>query len=74
MEEGKAVDVVFRDYSKAFDTVSHPILDELSSCEMNRSMLRWVMNQLDGGSPRAVEMGLHLAGSQALVLFPWALF
>lgn len=57
LDERKAVDVVFLDCSKAFDTISHPILDKLSSCELNRSMLRWVMNQPDG-SPRAVEMGL----------------
>ncbi|KAK4818859.1 LOW QUALITY PROTEIN: hypothetical protein QYF61_020078 [Mycteria americana] len=49
VDEGKAVDVVFLDSSKAFDTVPHSIvLDKLFSCEMSRYMMCWVKNWLKG--------------------------
>jgi len=47
MNEGKAVDVVFLNFSKAFDTVPHStLLDKLSNCEMGRCTLCWVKNWL----------------------------
>jgi len=48
-DEGKAVDVLFLDFSRAFDTVLHSILlDKLSSCGMSRFMVCWVKNWLKG--------------------------
>ena len=42
VDEGKAADVVFLDFSKAFDTVSLGILlDKLSNCGMSGFMVCW---------------------------------
>ncbi|KAK4832485.1 hypothetical protein QYF61_023532 [Mycteria americana] len=55
VDEGKAVDIVFLDFSKAFDTVPHSILlDKLSNCGMSRFMVHWVKNWLKGRAQRVV--------------------
>ncbi|RMC15954.1 hypothetical protein DUI87_08161 [Hirundo rustica rustica] len=55
---GKAVDVVYLDFSKAFDTVSHStLLDKLAARGLGRSTLRWVRNWLDGRAQRVVVNG-----------------
>ena len=42
---GKAVDVVYLDFSKAFDTVSHDILImKLRKRGIDERMMRWVEN------------------------------
>ncbi|KAK4830821.1 hypothetical protein QYF61_013750 [Mycteria americana] len=42
MDEGKAVDVVYLDFSKAFDTVSHSILlEKLAAHGLDGHTLRW---------------------------------
>ena len=49
VDEGKAVDVVYLDVSKAFDTTSHSILlEKLAAHGLDRCTLRWVKNWLDG--------------------------
>ncbi|TRZ07979.1 hypothetical protein HGM15179_019124 [Zosterops borbonicus] len=49
VDAGKAVDVVYLDFSKAFDTVSHSILlEKLAAHGLDRSTLCWVRNWLDG--------------------------
>ncbi|KAK4830010.1 hypothetical protein QYF61_008273 [Mycteria americana] len=49
VDEGKAVDVIYLDFSKAFDTVSHSILlEKLAAHGLGRCTLRWVKNCLDG--------------------------
>ena len=58
VDEGKAVDVVFPDFSKAFDTVPHSILLEvLSNCGMSGFMVRWVKNWLKGRAQRVIAHG-----------------
>ena len=45
MDEGKAVNVVYLDFSKAFDTASHSIvLQKLAACGLDRYTLGWVRN------------------------------
>ena len=44
VDEGKAVDVVYLDLSKAFDTVSHSILQKLAAHSLDRYTLGWVRN------------------------------
>ncbi|KAK4830772.1 hypothetical protein QYF61_013261 [Mycteria americana] len=55
VDEGKAVDVVYLDFSKAFDTVSHSILlEKLAAHGLDGCTLRWVKNWLDGQAQRVV--------------------
>ncbi|KAK4823990.1 hypothetical protein QYF61_009115 [Mycteria americana] len=54
-DEGKAVDIVFLDFSKAFDTVPHSVLlDKLSSCGISGFMVYWVKNRLKGRAQSVV--------------------
>ena len=58
-DEGKAVDVTYLDFSKAFDTVSHGILlEKLSSPGLDKCTLCWVKNWLDGRAQRVVVNGV----------------
>jgi len=60
VDEGKAVDVVYLDFSKAFDTVSHSILlEKLAAHGLDRCTLRWVKNWLDGRAQRVVVNGVQ---------------
>ncbi|TRZ16814.1 hypothetical protein HGM15179_010323 [Zosterops borbonicus] len=58
VDAGRAVDVVYLDFSKAFDTVSHSILmDKLAARGLDRSTICWVKNWLDGQAQRVVVNG-----------------
>ena len=47
VDEGKAVDVVYLDFSKAFDTVSQSILlQKLAACGLDR--YSWLSKELAG--------------------------
>jgi len=49
VDEGKAVDVIYLDFSKAFDTVSYSILlEKLVGHSLDRCALLWVKNWLNG--------------------------
>jgi len=57
--EGKAVDVVYLDVSKAFDTVPHSILlENLVAQGLDGCTVRWVKNWLDGPAQRVVVNGV----------------
>ncbi|KAK4829891.1 hypothetical protein QYF61_007283 [Mycteria americana] len=59
VDEGKAVDVVYLDFSKAFDTASHSILlEKLAAHGLDGCTLRWVKNWLDGWAQRVVVNGV----------------
>uniref|UniRef100_A0A493U2D9 Reverse transcriptase domain-containing protein n=1 Tax=Anas platyrhynchos platyrhynchos TaxID=8840 RepID=A0A493U2D9_ANAPP len=59
VDEGKAVDVVYLDFSKAFDTVSHSILlKKLSAHGLDWRTLHWVKNWLDSRAQRVVVNGV----------------
>ncbi|KAJ7400802.1 hypothetical protein BTVI_101887 [Pitangus sulphuratus] len=49
VDEEKAVDIVYLDFSKAFDTVSQRIvLEKPDAYSLDRCTLCWVKNWLDG--------------------------
>ena len=59
VDEGKAVDVVYLDFSKAFDTVSHSILlHKLAVRGLDTYTLGWVRNWLEGWAQRVVVNGV----------------
>ncbi|CAM5079740.1 unnamed protein product [Natator depressus] len=58
VDEGKAVDVLFLDFSKAFDTVSHSILvSKLKKYGLDECTTRWVESWLDCRAQRVVING-----------------
>lgn len=58
VDEREAVDVVFLDFIKAFDTVPPSfLLDKLSNCGMSRFTVCWVKNWLKGRAQRFVVNG-----------------
>ncbi|GAB0208453.1 mitochondrial enolase superfamily member 1 [Grus japonensis] len=59
VDEGKAVDDIYLDFSKAFDTVSHSILlEKLVAHGLDRHTLCWVKNWLEGQGQRVVVNGV----------------
>ncbi|KAK4832463.1 hypothetical protein QYF61_023510 [Mycteria americana] len=59
VDEGKAVDVAYLDFSKAFDTISHSILlEKLAAHGLDGRTLRWVKNWLDSRAQRVVVNGV----------------
>jgi len=55
LDEGRAVDVVYLDFSKAFDTVFHNILlGKLSKRGLDEWSVRWIETWLNGRAVRVV--------------------
>ncbi|KAK4822693.1 hypothetical protein QYF61_019562 [Mycteria americana] len=60
VDGGKAVDVVYLDFSKVFDTVSHSILlEKLDAHGLDGCTLHWVKNWLDDRAQRVVVNGVY---------------
>jgi len=58
VDEGRAVDVVYLDCSKTFDTVSYNILlGKLRKCGLDEWSVRWIENWLNGRTQRVVISG-----------------
>ena len=55
MDEGKAVDVVYLEFSKALNAISHSILlEKLAARSLDKCTLCWVKNWLDSRAQRVV--------------------
>ena len=60
VDMGIAVDVVYLDFSKAFDAVSHSLLlDKLARYRLDGWSARWVGNWLTGRPQRVVINGFY---------------
>ena len=60
MNEGKALNVVYLDFSKAFDTVPHNILmEKLTAHGLDGHTLCWVKHCLDGWAQSIVVSGVE---------------
>ncbi|PKU46481.1 rna-directed dna polymerase from mobile element jockey-like [Limosa lapponica baueri] len=59
VDEGKAVDVVYLDFSKAFDTATHSILlEKLAAHGLDGNTLHWGKNWLEDRAQRVVVNGV----------------
>ncbi|PKU35296.1 hypothetical protein llap_14400 [Limosa lapponica baueri] len=64
IDEGRAVDVVYLDFSKAFDTASHSILiGKLRKCALDEWTVRWIENWLKDRAQRVVISGTESSWS-----------
>ncbi|KAJ7409718.1 hypothetical protein WISP_112914 [Willisornis vidua] len=58
-DQGKPVDVIFLDFSKAFDTVSHSILlDKMSNTQLDKHIMWWMSSWITGGTQRVIVNGV----------------
>ncbi|KAJ7395248.1 hypothetical protein BTVI_156720 [Pitangus sulphuratus] len=57
MDEGRPVEIVYLDFSKAFDTVFHNILvDKLKKCGLDEWTVGWIGNWVSGRSQRVITL------------------
>jgi hypothetical protein len=66
-DEGKAVDVIYLDFAKAFDKVPiKRLIAKLSSIEIGGSMLKWISDWLSGRKQRVVVQGKYSSWREVL--------
>jgi len=59
VDKGKSLDVIYLDFSKAFDIVPHSILlEKLAAHGLDGCTLHWIKNWLNGQAQRVVVSGL----------------
>jgi len=64
VDEGRAVDIFYVDFSKAYDTVSHNILlGKLRKCGLDEWSVRWTENWLNDRAQRVVMSGAESSWS-----------
>ena len=60
VDRGKAVDVIYLDFVKAFDSVSHStLLEKLAAHGLGRCSVCWIKNWLDGQAQGVVVNGVR---------------
>jgi len=58
VDEGRAMEVVYINFSKVFDTVSHNcLIGKLRKCGLDEWSVRWIENWLNGRAQRVVISG-----------------
>ena len=70
VDEGKAVDVVYLDFSKAFDAVSYNTIDKLTKYGLDKWTVRWTENWLNGQAQRVVISGTNSSWGQVTSAVP----
>lgn len=66
VDQGKPVDVIFWDFSKPFNAVSHSILlDTMSTIQLGKYIVWWVNNELRDQAQRLTVNGV-MSGWQSL--------
>ncbi|KAJ7396243.1 hypothetical protein BTVI_146937 [Pitangus sulphuratus] len=79
-DEGKAVDAVYLDFIKAFDTISHRILlEKLAAHSLDVGSVHWVKTWMDDWAQRLVVSGEKTSLAQDLLALvpkvqPWPKF
>ncbi|PKU43343.1 rna-directed dna polymerase from mobile element jockey- hypothetical protein [Limosa lapponica baueri] len=57
VDEGKSVNIVYLEFSRAFDTVSHSVLlEKLAAYGLDGGTLCWMKNWLDGQAQRVAKV------------------